>query len=186
MSTSCFICLETFTQQYSTKRLCQTCPGSTICNTCEQKALRSENPDILTNCPLCRKFLGNTLSGIQLISFWHPLLIIFWNCKGINSPLWEQFLFVYLAQGGLAGICRKTNIDYENSRPSLLLKRWNLFNLMIHVPYMVYTHFMGTDSRDEFYNIYLAGYFLFPLLSTGVLKMGLLFLQRLVQRRYTS
>lgn len=183
MSTSCFICLETFHGSYETKRLCSTCQDSTICNKCEQNALKSENPDILTHCPLCRKFLGYIPSRMQLMTFWHPLLLLFWNWRGIQSPLWEQFMVLALAYGGLSETCKRINAEYENHRPSLLLRRWNLFNTMIHLPYLTYMGFWGDNSRDGFYNTYLAGYLIFPLLSVGVLKSGLYILQRIARRR---
>jgi hypothetical protein len=164
---TCFVCLEE-SATLPMKKLCQTCAGSTICQRCELIATTSTNPDVLTMCPICR----NNVSGkTQLVGLWQPFMLAVWWFMGVKIPVWQQTLVGITSYEYVSRACRTINETTDNGRVSMLLKRWNILNKIIHVPYLMYLWYRHETMGDnEVINAYMASHFMGPITILFVLK----------------
>ena len=177
---SCFICLEQESPEGGTtfKRLCQTCLESTICQRCEERALHNtSNPDVLTNCPICRRQIPSNVivDKIVLISHWQSIVFVTWLICGITAPVWQCALVLFMMNVFLSGLSRKINSKLDNGRPSMFIRRFKLLNLLIHIPYLVLLGFFDHHplNADLAFNAYLFSHVGFPV--------SLFFLGKLLQ-----
>jgi len=168
-SSSCFVCLEQEREGGSRfKRLCQTCLESAICQRCEEEALNNpSNPDVLTNCPICRRQVQNSviIDKIVLVSHWQPIVFITWWFYGLAAPLWQKFVVLYLSNVFLSGLSRKINNKVDNGRPSGFIKRFKLLNMLIHTPYLILVGLFDHNPLDPdlAFNSYLLSHLGFPV-----------------------
>ena len=166
MTTSCFICLEQETR-VPFKRLCQTCLESTICQKCEEEALHNTtNPDVLTNCPICRRRVLNNVvvDRLVLISHWQPIIFIIWWLYGLTAPLWQQILVLFMTNVLLSGLVRRINSKIDNDRPSMFIRKFKLLNVIIHAPYLMLISFFDHRPLDPdlAFNTYILSHLGFP------------------------
>lgn len=168
---TCFICLDETLDVSSMKRLCTTCQGSTVCGKCESAAAMSNNPDVLCVCPICRRFLGYGNLKIRLVSIWHPFTLLLWAFKTTSIPFWQQSIISYLSYKYISETCKTINETVDNNRPSLLLKRWTIFNSIIHIPYFAYVLYREGLSDDSLLNTYITAHIWGPGLMFIVFKI---------------
>jgi hypothetical protein len=174
--TVCFICFEE-REEAICRQICPTCVGSTICQTCEREALNSTVVhDALSNCPMCRRQVDTERRNPPLFTFWHPTALLLWWFEGLDVGLWQQMMVLFMSHSYLSSICRTINVRDENGRPSLLLQRWRLTCMVIHIPYFIYQMTSRHLSTDHHLNSYLmfhlAGPVIVKTFLQGIVHVG--------------
>lgn len=174
---SCFICLDEEDVHEPFTRLCSTCLESKICPKCERDAYSNflSNPDVVSNCPICRRPSSTGLKSekLFLFSYWHPLVYINWLFLELRAPLWQCILILFLSSSFLSGIVRRMSLRKRNELPSTVFKRFKILSLIIHLPYIASLWCLRGigDDVDFVFDLYIVSHLIFPsaLFLTGKL-----------------
>lgn len=166
---TCIICLEEFTID-KVKKICTTCRESAICGGCMKGVVESGHFEILSNCPVCKSPTGFSYTP-DLTPAYQALTFMIWGVTRGAIPSWKPVVVLYSTYSILRGLVRKQSIDH----PMQLVKTWNVFNFVTHVPYYVYDLYTRPSSEDEILNTYIS----FQVLTPTILGLGILTYKKL-------